>query len=91
MAKLIVSSLIAKKLNLSKNDYIVEGKNLSEIIYNMNSFTDGFSESILDSNNKINPFIAVALNNEIVNKDKLSDIVINENDEIIFTNMIAGG
>lgn len=50
-----------------------------------------YKKQLLDGDNGINPYIRIAYNGEIIGNDECKNILLNDNDEIIFISSIRGG
>lgn len=50
-----------------------------------------YANQLFNDHSGINPYIRIAYNGEIIDNDECKNILLNDNDEIIFISSIRGG
>jgi len=90
MAKIKFSSLISSKLKLVRNELDIPANTLEELFEKLDSNVNGLRECLFIEPGVVNPFFAIFINDEKIG-GKYNNISLNNNDEVMILNMIAGG
>ncbi|HAO94252.1 MAG: molybdopterin synthase sulfur carrier subunit [Deltaproteobacteria bacterium GWC2_56_8] len=80
-----------RKLTNGSDEVSAEGRNISEIIENLESNFPGLKERICEADGKLRRFVNIYLNDEDIRFKKNLETELNENDELSIIPAIAGG
>lgn len=80
-----------RKLTNGSDEVAAEGRNISEIIENLESNYPGLKERICETDGKLRRFVNIYLNDEDIRFKKNLDTELKENDELSIIPAIAGG
>lgn len=90
MAKVRIPTPL-RKLTNGADEVLVEGKNVTELIDNLEKSFPGLKERICEADGKLRRFVNLYLNDEDIRFMKNMDTELKENDEISIIPAIAGG
>lgn len=90
MALIKVSKLLAKKFGMQNQFFKSKSVKLAEALAEIDAEHPGFEICVLDSVNKVNNFIAISVNGEMINRN-IENVSLCEDDKVVVINMIAGG
>lgn len=80
-----------RKLTNGSDEVAAEGRNISEIIENLESNYPGLKERICEADGKLRRFVNIYLNDEDIRFKKNLETELKENDELSIIPAIAGG
>ena len=80
-----------RKLTNNADEVAAEGKNIAELIANLEKHYPGLKERICEPDGKLRRFVNVYLNDEDIRFKKNLDTELKDNDEISIIPAIAGG
>ncbi len=80
-----------RKLTNNADEVASEGKNIAELIANLEKHYPGLKERICEPDGKLRRFVNVYLNDEDIRFKKNLDTELKDNDEISIIPAIAGG
>ncbi len=80
-----------RKLTNGSDEVVAEGRNISEIIENLERNYPGLKERICESDGKLRRFVNIYLNDEDIRFKKNLETELKENDELSIIPAIAGG
>jgi len=80
-----------RKLTNGSDEVSAEGRNISEIIENLESNFPGLKERICEADGKLRRFVNIYLNDEDIRFKKNLETELKENDELSIIPAIAGG
>lgn len=80
-----------RKLTNGSDEVSAEGRNISEIIENLENNFPGLKERICESDGKLRRFVNIYLNDEDIRFKKNLETELKENDELSIIPAIAGG
>lgn len=80
-----------RKLTNNADEVAADGKNIAELIGNLERHYPGLKERICEPDGKLRRFVNVYLNDEDIRFKKNLDTELKDNDEISIIPAIAGG
>ncbi|MBI2412268.1 MAG: MoaD/ThiS family protein [Deltaproteobacteria bacterium] len=80
-----------RKLTNGSDEVAAEGRNISEIIENLEKNYPGLKERICEADGKLRRFVNIYLNDEDIRFKKNLETELKENDELSIIPAIAGG
>ncbi|MBI5454870.1 MAG: MoaD/ThiS family protein [Deltaproteobacteria bacterium] len=80
-----------RKLTNGSDEVVAEGRNISEIIENLERNYPGLKERICEADGKLRRFVNIYLNDEDIRFKKNLETELKENDELSIIPAIAGG
>ncbi len=80
-----------RKLTNGSDEVAAEGRNISEIIENLERNYPGLKERICETDGKLRRFVNIYLNDEDIRFKKNLETELKENDELSIIPAIAGG